>query len=188
MALSRVVELGFSSLVVFVLIVLVSFLTLRPSLREIRTEARVEWEGFLDAVNDRNELIPGLVEAVRGFEPAYAKPAERLLEARSISIRSKDPGTIVASVDDMEVQLREIENLAESKPGLAQYPPFAMNWKKVAKISQRITFHRQSYNSTARLYNRLLTPFPQNMLTTVFGFVALTEYPLNGSVCETGSR
>jgi LemA protein len=177
MTLSRIVEFGVFFLMAFLLIVLASFLTLRPTLREVRSEARAEWEGFLRAVKDRNEALPGLVEAVRGFEPTYARTAERLLETRSIVARSKDPGTIVASVDDMERQLRQIQKLAESQPGLDRYPPFATQWQKVGTISERIAFMRQSYNSSARTYNRLLTPFPQNLLTAAFGFVPLTAYP-----------
>jgi len=184
MSASRIVEFGFFFLMAFLLIVLVSFLTLRPTLHEVRSEARAEWEGFLRAVQARNAELPGLVEAVKGFEPVYAKSAERLLEARSISVRSKDPRTIVASVDDMEMQLKRIERLAESKPGLNQYPPFEAHWKKVGKISERIKFMRQSYNSSARVYNRLLNPFPQSLLTAVFGFVPLTDYPLPRTMGE----
>ena len=159
MTLSRIVEFGVSFLTAFLLIVLVSFLTLRPTLQEVRSEARADWEGFLRTVKERNEALPGLVEAVRGFEPTYAKPAERLLEARSIALRSKDPGTIVASVDDMERQLRQIHKLAESQPGLDQHPPFATHWKKVRSISEQIAFTRQSYNSSARSVQSLADSF-----------------------------
>ncbi len=184
MTLSRIVEFGVSFLTAFLLIVLVSFLTLRPTLQEVRSEARADWEGFLRAVKERNEALPGLVEAVKGFEPTYAKPAERLLEARSITVRSKDPGTIVASVDDMERQLKQLQKLAESQPGLDQHPPFATHWKKVRSVSERIDFMRQSYNSSARAYNRLLTAFPQSLLTAAFGFVPLTDYPRTRTMGE----
>jgi LemA protein len=184
MTLSRIVEFGVSFLTAFVLIVLVSFITLRPTLQEVRSEARTDWEGFLRTVKERNEALPGLVEAVRGFEPAYAKPAEMLLEARSIAVRSKDPGTIVASVDDMERQLKQIQKLAESQPGLDQHPPFVTNWKKVRSISERVAFMRQSYNGSVRAYNRLLTAFPQSMLTAAFGFVPLTDYPGSRTIGE----
>lgn len=185
MTLSRIVEFGVSFLMAFVLIVLASFLSLRPMLLEVRSEARSEWDGFLQAVKDRNEALPGLVEAVRGFEPTYARAAERLLEARSIAVRSKDPGTIVASVDDMEGQLRQIQKLAESQPGLDQYPPFATHWKKIGEISERVAVMRRSYNSSAGVYNRLLTPFPQSLLTAAFGFVPLTAYPMPRTIRES---
>jgi LemA protein len=184
MTLSRIVEIGVSFLTAFLLIALVSFLTLRPTLQEVRLEARTEWEGFLSTVKERNEALPGLVEAVRGFEPAYAKHAEKLLEARSIAVRSKDPGTIVASIDDMERQLKQIQKLAESQPGLGQHPPFAAHWKKVRSISERVALMRQSYNCSARAYNRLLTAFPQSLLTAAFGFVPLTDYPRTRTVGE----
>ncbi len=178
MTRSRIVELGSSFLIAFLVIVLASFLTLRPTLQEVRSEARVEWEGFLRAVNERNAELPGLVQAVKGFEPIFAKPAERLLEARSIAGRSKNPGTIVEWVDSMDGQLEQIQQLAESKPGLDQYPPFVTHWKKVTRISEQIDVMRRSYNSSAKAYNRLLTAFPQSLLTAAFGFVPLTDYPL----------
>lgn len=188
MILSRLVEFGVSFLVAFLIIVLASFLSLRPTLWEVRSEARVEWEGFLRVVKDRNEALPGLVEAVRGFEPTYARAAERLLETRSIAARSKDPGNFVASVDDMERQLMQIHELAEAQPRLGQYPPFAIQWKKVKSFSERIISMRERYNCSARAYNRLLTSFPQNVLTAIFGFVPLTPYPLPRTTGESIGR
>ena len=59
---------------------------------------------------------------------------------------------------------------------LAQYPPFATQWKKVEKVSLRISRQRAQYNNTATSYNRLLGVFPQNLLVAAFGFVPLNIY------------
>ncbi len=47
------------------------------------------------AVKERNELLPGLIEAVKGFEPGHTKLTENLLESRAISMRTADPAALV---------------------------------------------------------------------------------------------
>ncbi len=177
MTVSRLIEFGFSFLVALLVLTVISFLTLRPTLQELRSEARGEWESFLRAVNERNELIPGLVEAIKGFEPGHGQLAEESLATRAMAVRVRDPDRTVALVDEMERHVAQMERLVQSRPELGRYSPFALRWEQVMKISRRVTERRRAYNKSARLYNRLLTPFPQNILTTVFGYVPLTAYP-----------
>lgn len=177
MKLSRVIEFCCSVLLAFLVLVVIAFLTMRPVLQDVRLEAVAEWDGFIRAVRDRNDALPGLVEALRGFEPGHAKLAEGLLESRSVSSRYSDPAGIVAAVDELERLLIQVESLALARPSLNQYPPFAVQWKKIAITTQRVASRRNNYNSAAKLYNQLLTPFPQNLLATVFGFVPLEAYP-----------
>jgi LemA protein len=177
MSLSRVIEFCFALLVAFLILIFVSFASIRPILNEARMEAKAEWAGFLRAVAARNEIIPGLVEAVRGFESGHAKLAEKILESRSVSIRSSDPDVVVASVDQMDRFLGQIEKLAQVNRDLSRYPPFDMEWKRTQQATYRITCARRCYNTNAASYNRLLMPFPQNLLATIFGFLPLREYP-----------
>jgi hypothetical protein len=177
MTASRVVEFSFSFIIAFLVLVLISFLTLRPILRESNLEARAEWDAFRRAVAERNDLLPGMVEGLRGFQPGLGKLAEKVLETRVISLRAIDPDAIVASVDGMDGYLAELERLAQSNPALEKYPPFGTVWKKVQALNQRIRFLRENYSRIARLHNRLLTVFPQKLLAVVFGFVPLKEYP-----------
>jgi len=181
MSTSRYIELSFLLLVAFVILATISFLTLRPTLTEIRNEAQNEWTSFLRQVQDRNYLVPGLVEAFKAVEPGHGRLVEKLLEARAVSSRSTDAATTVASVDEIERCLMRIQELVELRPELMKYPPFEAHWNKTGKISRGVADMRNAYNCSARLYNRLLTPFPQNLLTGVLGFVPLKEYPAGGS-------
>jgi LemA protein len=181
---ARIIEFCCSVLVAFLILVVISFLSMRPVLQNVRLDAGAEWDGYLRAVKERNEALPGLVEAIRGFEPGNAKLAEGLLEARSVSSRSSDPAGIVAAADEIERHLLQIERLALAKPALYQYPPFASQWRKVVATTRRVTSMRRNYSAAAKLYNQLLTPFPQNLLATVFGFVPLESYPPVGTISE----
>jgi LemA protein len=185
---SRIIEFCFSFLVSFLVLSLISFLTLRPVLKEVRVEARAEWDGFSRAVKERSELLPGLMEAVKGFESGHTKLIEHLLEARSISMRSSDPAAFIAAVDDIERSLVQIDNLVRTRPALDQYPPFSGYWKKVARLTQRIAYLRSNYNTSVKFHNRLLAPFPQNLLTAAFGFVPLYDYPSPQTIAEIEVR
>lgn len=182
MKASRIIEFCSSFLLAFLVLSLISFLTLRPTLKQVRYETRAEWDSFVRAVRERNDLLPGLLEGLRGVEPSRVKMAERVLTARSVSTRSNNPEAIVGAVDVIEQYLDRINKLAHTRPELEQYPPFARQWDQVLKVSRRVSAARRSYNKSVRLYNGLLTPFPQNILAAVFGFVPLTDYPLGRTV------
>lgn len=177
MPMSRLIESGFCFLAALVVLTVISFLTLRPTLQELRSEAQGDWESFLRAASQRNELIPGLVEAIKGFEPGHAQLAEASLAARTMAMRARDPDQIVALVDEIERYLDQMERLVQSRPELGKYSPFASRWERVLTLNRRVADSRKAYNKSVTLYNRLLTPFPQNILTTVFGYVRLNAYP-----------
>ena len=185
-SLSRVIEFCFALLVAFLVLVVISFASLRPTLNEARMEAKAEWAAFLRAVAARNEAIPGLVEAIRGFESGHAKLVEKILEARSVSMRSNDPDVIVATVAQMDRFLAQVERLAQSNRDLSGYAPFDEHRKRTLQSTYRINCARKSYNANAASYNRLLMPFPQNLLTSVFGFLPLKEYPVLLPIPGTG--
>jgi LemA protein len=154
-----------------------SFLSLRPQLQEVRSQVAAEWQDFLTAVKERNEIMPGLIEAVRGFEAGHARLAQRLLESRGISMRVTEPDKVVAAVDMMDRHLAEVEKLQETNPRFREYPPFAKQWSKVQGLTLRIKVKRELYNKSVDVYNRLLRAFPQSLFTTLFGFVPLQSYP-----------
>lgn len=176
MTVPRIIELCVCFVLAFVAITLISFLSLRPVLHECRAEVLAEWEAFLHEVSERNKLLPGLIEAVRGFETGHGKLAAQLLEARAISTRSTDPDKVVAAVDGIEQALRQVEKLVRARPEMDRYPPFSAHWEQIVRSTLKVNLMRTAYNKSARLYNRLLRAFPQNVLATAFGFVPINEY------------
>ncbi len=176
MSVSRVIEFSFSVLAAFIILVFVSFLSLRPMLKQVRLEAGREWTGFAAAVSRRDQALPGVIEALRGYESGHAYLAGKLLEARSISLRPTDPDKFVAAVDVTEGCLIQIEEMVGSGRDLDSYPPFAVHWKRVEKIGREVRLRRMQYNMRAALYNGLLNAFPQNIMASVFGFVPLKVY------------
>jgi LemA protein len=173
----RIIEFSVSVLAAFILLVGLSLFSLKPALTEFRTDAGSEWERFLSQVRERNRLLPGLVEAIRGYESGHGKLTEKLLAARAVSNASRDPKRVVRAVNEIETLLKQVEKLFRSRPALGRYPPFAGHWKKVVRLTARLNLTRRSYNKSVSAYNSLLRVFPQSLAAAVFGFVPLDRYP-----------
>ncbi len=185
-AFARLMEFCVAFIVALVFLSLLSFLSVRPTLNEVRIEAGVNWDRFVKAARDRNDLIPGLAESIKGASPGQAKLAGKLFEERSILHRSNDPRELMASLDEMDRQIEKIERLAQSSPEISSYPPFNQIWKRVNASSSEIKSRRVFYNMSARRYNDLMIPFPQNIFSSLFGFVPLQYCPQNNFAEESG--
>jgi LemA protein len=176
MSFSRVIEFAFSFLVAFLALSILSFLSARPALQQTRLEAKADWEGLMRSIKERNEVLPSLAEALRGLDPSHAGLSSELLESRAIISRSLDADTILITAGKLDSQLSQIGALVKTNPLLEQHPTFGLHWKNILRISQKIFYLRRAYNSSARLYNRLLSLFPQNVTASIFGFVPLKLY------------
>ncbi len=173
----RLIEFSCSVLVAFIMLSLISFLSLRPTLMEIRGEARAQWDEMVDLARERNDIVQGIVEVLKGFGVIQNKWGEKILEERSILLRAADPDTIISSIDEINQRLAKLGQIADSSQELKNHPGFVNQWSRIAAKNRELRLKRMNYNETAKMYNSLLTPFPQNMLATIFGFVPLSRYP-----------
>jgi LemA protein len=165
----------------FIIICVISFISLRPLLIQVRQETKRDWEKFEAAVQLRNKALPGLTEALRGFEPGHSKLVEEIIEARAVTMRPGNPDRFVAAVDEIDRRLEQVANLLQTKPKLGLYAPFSTHWPRVRRRNDNVRMSRLSYNQSVRLYNGLLKAFPQNLISSLFGFVPLSAYPLERS-------
>lgn len=180
MSVARLIEFCCSFLLAVIVISAISLLTLRPVLHEVRSDVKAEWNDFLEHVLKRNAILPAVVETVKGFEAGHGKLVGKLLEARAVTMRATDPDRIVAAVDEMDRSLGEIAKIVQARPDIEAHPSFSQAWERVVTLTRGINARRKLYNKSVQTYNRLLTTFPQNLLTSLFGFVPLQPYPLGG--------
>ena len=181
MSVARFIEYCCSFLLAVIVIAVVSLLTLRPTLHEVRSEVKEEWNDFLSEVGKRNSVLPAVVENVKVFESGHAKLVGKLLEARAVTMRATDPDRIVTAVDEMDRNLVEIAKIVQGSPELRAHPSFSSTWDTVTSLTRGINCRRKIYNKSVTTYNSLLETFPQNLLTSLFGFVPLQAYPSGGN-------
>jgi len=173
---TRIIEIAAVAILIFLLFSAISFLCLRPTLLEARSNIHSEWQNYLRELRERNELLPGLLESVKNFQPGLSKTTDRIVEARSAINRSNTPDVVIPAVDKLEIHLGTIESIISEKTELMKNSLFAQQWQNLARRNQQIAIARSRYISHVRTYNSLLGVFPQNVFSSLFGYVRATEY------------
>jgi LemA protein len=97
-------------------------------------------------------------------------------------MRPGNPDRFAAAVDEMDRSLDQIAKLRSRTPSLRLYQPFETYWDRIRVMSMDMKMSRMEYNQRARLYNGLLRAFPQNMISSLFGFVPLSIYGTNQNI------
>lgn len=180
----RLVELLIAALAMFLLFSGMSFLFLRPALQEHRASIHSQWNDFLKEVKERNDMLPGLLETVKLFQPFFAKTAAKMLEAKAVIKRSREPEVIIASLDQLDVGIKTLESLVNSNLEMLQNSSFRGQWDLFLKKNKKVAIARLLYNTHAQRYNDLLEIFPQSIFASLLGYVRAVPYPIPSSVAE----
>jgi LemA protein len=121
----------------------------------------------------RNDLIPNLVETVKGYAAQERDIFTAIAESRSRMMNAKTPDDQVEAANAQTSALARLLAVAENYPQLKSDANFQRLMDELAGTENRIAVARQRYNDAARQYNTLRRQFPSNVTAKMFGF---TEY------------
>lgn len=128
------------------------------------------WSGIDVQLKRRYDLIPNLVETVKGYAGHEREVLARVVELRN-SAASAQTATEKAPIENMLTQtLRQLFALAEAYPDLKANQNFLDLQGQLSEIEEQIQFSRRYYNGTARDMNILVQSFPSNIIANSFGF------------------
>ncbi len=138
----------------------------------VRKRQMVEeaWSGIDVQLKRRHDLIPNLVETVRGYAKHEKETLENVTKARS---RALSAGTIEEKMRAEQELSRALLNLfavAEAYPDLKANENFLHLQKELSAIEDEIQLARRYYNATVREYNIAIQTFPRNIVAGIFGF------------------
>ncbi|MDD9149913.1 MULTISPECIES: LemA family protein [unclassified Sporolactobacillus] len=117
----------------------------------------------------RHDLIPNLVETVKGYAKHERETLSRVVEARNRLV-SGTPQQRIAADNQIEEALKSIFALAESYPDLKANQNFLQLQEELATTENKVAYSRQLYNKTVKDYNIKRESFPTNILAGLFGF------------------
>jgi len=127
----------------------------------------------------RHDLIPNLVETVKGYMKHERELLERITELRSRAMNAsnlKEKGEIEGSLSD---NIKKLLILVENYPDLKASENFKILQEEIISTENRIAYARQFFNDTVRHYNTLCQVFPINIIANLFGFklAEFLEFP-----------
>jgi LemA protein len=117
----------------------------------------------------RYDLIPNLVEAVKGYMAHEAGVFEKVTEARSQAMQATD-GAKAAAEDNLSGALKSLFAVAENYPDLKANQNFLSLQSELTDTEDKIQAARRFYNGMVRDLNTKIQAFPSNIIASMFGF------------------
>lgn len=129
------------------------------------------WSGIDVQLRRRADLIPNLIETVKGYASHEDKLFRDIAELRAKSIAGGSVGEQSAVGQAMSAALGRVFAIAEAYPELKADANFRDLQDKLASIEDEIQMSRRYYNGTVRTFNTLIESFPSNVIANFFHFV-----------------
>jgi len=154
-----------------VLFPLIWFIAMYNTLVRLRNFCRESWSGIDTELKRRYDLIPNLVETVRGYAGHERETLERVVEARNCAIAST--GSPASQAKDENVLVGSLKSLfavVENYPVLKASENFLKLQEELANTEDRIQAARRFYNANVRDLNTRIEVIPSNIIASIFGF------------------
>jgi len=118
----------------------------------------------------RHDLIPNLVETVKGYAGHESKTLESVIAARSQAVAAPTVDAKIAAEGQLSQALSRLMVVTEQYPDLKANANFLSLQEELTSTENKISFARQAYNDATTSYNIRLETFPSNIIAGNFGF------------------
>lgn len=147
----------------------------------IQSKNRVDeaWSDIEVQLKRRYDLIPNLVETVKGYASQESSVLENVIKARSMAMGASNPQERLKDENMLSGALKSIFALSESYPDLKSNQNFMQLQGDLTDTEDKIQASRRFYNGTVRDYNTKLEKFPTNIFAGIFGFAKRTFFDID---------
>lgn len=140
------------------------------SLILLRNKVRDQWAQIDVQLKRRFDLIPNLVETVKGYASHEKDTLEAVVKARNEYLSSDTPEGKIEANNDLNKVVTKLFALAESYPELKADTNFRELQTTLTETEDKISYARQFYNDVVMKYNNKVEVFPSNIVAGMFGF------------------
>lgn len=140
------------------------------SLVTLRVRVDEAWSDITVQLKRRADLIPNIVEAVKGYAEHEKGVFQAVTEARAETISAQTPAEAGAAESHMQQALKSIFAVAEAYPQLQASQNFLQLQSELVDTENKIQASRRFYNGGVREYNTKLQIFPNNVMASMFKF------------------
>jgi LemA protein len=163
---------------ILVLLVL-SVILLYNKLIKSRNFAQNAWAQIDVQLKRRYDLIPNLVETVKGYAAHEKEVFENVTKARAMAAEAQDMDQRIQGENMLSGALRSLFAVAEAYPQLQASQNFSQLQKELSDTESKIAFARQFYNDTTMKFNTSIQTFPANITAGMLGFTFIPYFELD---------
>jgi LemA protein len=154
-----------------VIVLLVVFLiAMYNSLVQLRVRSESAWSDIDVQLKRRHDLVPNLVETVKGYATHEKSTFEDIAKFRSMAMQATGPVDKAAAENQLTGALKSLFAVAENYPQLQASQEFSQLQSSLSEIEDTIQNARRYYNAVVRDLNTKIQSFPTNILAGMYGF------------------
>lgn len=157
-------------LVIVLVIIAMTVIAIYNRLVVLRNRVDNAWAQIDVQLKRRHDLIPNLVETVRGFASHETGVFEAVTKARAAAINAHGVEEQTAAENMLSGALKSLFAVAEAYPQLTSSPLFQDLTGQLTDTENKIAYARQFYNDSVMTLNTTVQSFPSNVLAGMFGF------------------
>lgn len=153
-----------------VFLVVVAVIGIYNRLVTFRNRVEDAWSQIDVQLKRRYDLIPNLVETVKGYAAHESQVFEKVTEARANAINASGVAKQAEAENMLTSTLKSLFAVAENYPDLKASQNFMMLQEELSGTEGKIAYARQFYNDTVMKLNTATETFPSNLIASTFGF------------------
>jgi LemA protein len=168
--------IGLGIVVLIVVIVVMGFAGVYNAIVSKHETITAKWAQVENQLQRRNDLIPNLVNTVKGYAAHEKSVFENVTNARSQWAKASTVEEKVKAAGALDSALSRMLLVVENYPTLKADQTFLSLMDELAGTENRIAVERMRYNESVRDYNITVRTFPGNIIAGMFGYKPATEY------------
>ncbi len=163
--------MSFGNIVLIIIVAVVGYLiAIYNKFVSLQAGIDAAWSDIDVQLKRRYNLIPALVETVKGYKDYEAGTLEKIIQARQQSMEAKTPAQKSAAESALNASLGKLFALAEAYPDLKADTQFLNLQSELSNIEDAIQNSRRYYNAIVRDYNAKLRSFPDVLIAQKYNF------------------
>lgn len=158
---------------VFVVLIIILFLWAMGTyngLIRLRNQLDEAWSGIDVQLKRRYDLIPNIVETVKGYAQHERETLERVVQARAAAMGAGDVAAQAKAENMLSQALKSLFAVAEAYPDLKANINFLELQQTLSKIEEELQLARRFFNAVTRDFNNKCETVPSNIVAGMFGF------------------
>jgi len=159
-----------------IIIAVMSFVAKYNSMQQLVIEVQNGWAEVENQLNRRYDLIPNLVETVRGYASHESNVLMQVTESRAKVGSAQNPEEMMNANNELSSSLSRLLVVVEAYPDLKANTNFIRLQDELAGTENRLTTARRRYNDAVNMLNRSLVIFPNNIIANMFGITPATFF------------
>ena len=157
-------------LLIIIVLIVVFIVSMYNSLVRLRNQVKNAWSQIDVQLKRRHDLIPNLIETVKGYMNHERATLENITNARSKAVSAQGVAEKAKAEAQLTDAMGKFNLVVENYPDLKANQNFLALQEELTSTENKISFSRQNYNDQVLFYNNKIQMFPSNIMAKMFNF------------------